>query len=390
MDRGQEIRELKLGASFTNSNARASYHTLKYDFKPASVDAHKEATLETGSNSQVTVTVPHLDGSGVPNTIFKGSARDYTKKECVLIFNRETNEIILEKLCGNIQVKKTRTDSTNKQPQQAPPPAIIAPKSGLENQTTRQSSKTRVSTGTSRKNVLHFVPKHSPHQQQQQGSPSYHPHPHRSPQQQPPWNANNNTSTLPSITSLLDDNNFANNQPPPQQQQQPSSNMYNNNNNKNNNINNNNNCNISNNISSTPSTASNVLPKATSAIQNQQQQHQQTHQMVVDDIGVLSSSESSSDSNDDDSDSDSSNDSADSVDNHPMNNNNSNNIVHMPNHNSNSMNSMNMNVNMNMNIANHKKAPTSMTNNHHLDNNSKAQLLTKDLCLSDSNSDSDY
>lgn len=30
------------------------------DFKPASVDAHKEATLETGTNKQVTVTVPHL------------------------------------------------------------------------------------------------------------------------------------------------------------------------------------------------------------------------------------------------------------------------------------------------------------------------------------------
>jgi len=86
----------------------------------------------------------------------------------------------LEKLCGNIQVKKTRTDSSNKQPQ--PPPAIITSKP-MENQTTRMSSKTRVSTGTSRKNVLHFVPKHSPHQQQQQGSPSY---PHRSPQQQPP------------------------------------------------------------------------------------------------------------------------------------------------------------------------------------------------------------
>lgn len=29
MDRGQEIRELKLGASFTNPNARTLYHTLK-------------------------------------------------------------------------------------------------------------------------------------------------------------------------------------------------------------------------------------------------------------------------------------------------------------------------------------------------------------------------
>jgi hypothetical protein len=30
------------------------------DFKPASVDVNKEATLETGSNNSVTVTVPHL------------------------------------------------------------------------------------------------------------------------------------------------------------------------------------------------------------------------------------------------------------------------------------------------------------------------------------------
>lgn len=94
MDRGQEIRELKLGASFTNPNARAVFHTLKCesiflkfqhfvsaichilsfanlldfflrqnlpdDFKPASVDVHKEATLQTGSNNSVTVTLPHL------------------------------------------------------------------------------------------------------------------------------------------------------------------------------------------------------------------------------------------------------------------------------------------------------------------------------------------
>lgn len=29
MDRGQEVRELKLGASFTSNNGRAMYHTLK-------------------------------------------------------------------------------------------------------------------------------------------------------------------------------------------------------------------------------------------------------------------------------------------------------------------------------------------------------------------------
>jgi ELL-associated factor len=187
------------------------------DFKPASVDVHKEATLQTGSNNSVTVTLPHLgmlkynnnkinlslflpyalrvimkyssDGSGVPNTTFKGNQRDYTKKECILIINRDTNEITLERLHGNIQVKKTRTDSSSSKQQSGPstaPVLALTPQQQqqpgierkVENQTARHSSKTRVSTGVRKNNILNFVPKHSP----SQGSPSY---PHRSPQQAP-------------------------------------------------------------------------------------------------------------------------------------------------------------------------------------------------------------
>lgn len=47
------------------------------------------------------------DGAGVPQTVFKGNQRPYTK-ECVLIIDRITGEITLEKLSSNIQVKKTR------------------------------------------------------------------------------------------------------------------------------------------------------------------------------------------------------------------------------------------------------------------------------------------
>lgn len=132
----------------------------------------------------------NTDGSGVPNTVFKGNQRDYTKKECVLIINRDTNEIILEKLHSNIQVKKTRTDSSSKQSQQPATSSLSGNNNSngpnpagsmkVENQTARHSSKTRVSTGLRKNNILNFVPKHSP----LQGSPSY-PHPHRSPQQAP-------------------------------------------------------------------------------------------------------------------------------------------------------------------------------------------------------------
>ncbi|XP_076758266.1 ELL-associated factor [Xylocopa sonorina] len=105
---GPEVRELKLGPTFTNNRSTA-FHTLKYDFKPASVDVSKVATVDVGANNTMTVTVPHLDGAGIPHTVFKGSQRPY-HKECVLIIDNVTGEITLEKLTANIQVKKTRTE----------------------------------------------------------------------------------------------------------------------------------------------------------------------------------------------------------------------------------------------------------------------------------------
>nr|CAH7758438.1 unnamed protein product [Callosobruchus chinensis] len=189
---GNEVRELKIGQSFTNPKSTA-FHTVKYDFKPASVDTSKKATVDVAGNNQVIVTVPHLDGAGVPQTVFKGSQRPY-QKECVLIIDRATGEITLEKLSYNIQVKKTRSEY-NKLHQdrlssgqgsnssgasgrsQTPPVATGTPQ--------RVSNKTRVTTsGRSRNNaerITTSIPhlssataKHSP----LRGSPS---HQHRSP-----------------------------------------------------------------------------------------------------------------------------------------------------------------------------------------------------------------
>ncbi|KAF9794169.1 hypothetical protein SFRURICE_009546 [Spodoptera frugiperda] len=134
-----DVRELKLGASFTNNKA-SQYHTIKYDFKPASVDVNKMATVDVGTNNQVTVTVPHLDGAGVPQTIFKGNQRPYTK-DCVLIIDRVTGEITLEKLSSNIQVKKTRQETTQK-----PRPLTPVTTELFTNTTQRSTSRTRVAT----------------------------------------------------------------------------------------------------------------------------------------------------------------------------------------------------------------------------------------------------
>jgi len=69
------------------------------------VDATQPAGLEVGENHQVTISIPHSDGTGM--NVFKGARKPYAK-ECVLIIDHVTGEVTLEKLTHNIQVKKTR------------------------------------------------------------------------------------------------------------------------------------------------------------------------------------------------------------------------------------------------------------------------------------------
>lgn len=96
----------------------------------------------------------------------------------------------MEKLHHNIQVKKTRNESTNKAGvlgqstsglNSGQSTSSSSGRPSLENSTQRTVSKTKVSTGVRRNVIGGFVPKHSPIQ----GSPSY-PH-HRSPTQAPAY-----------------------------------------------------------------------------------------------------------------------------------------------------------------------------------------------------------
>lgn len=127
---GPEVRELRLGSSFSNKGS--AFHTFRCkfrsvitlpqvclcvlflcadDFKPASVDTSKMATVDVLPNNEVTVNVPHCDGAGTAQTsVFRGPKKPYAK-ECVLIIDHSTGEITLEKLSHNIQLKKTRYHS---------------------------------------------------------------------------------------------------------------------------------------------------------------------------------------------------------------------------------------------------------------------------------------
>ncbi|XP_039286473.1 ELL-associated factor 2 [Nilaparvata lugens] len=202
---GPERRELKFGSSFLNGR-NTTFHTVKYDFKPASVDVTKQATVDVASNHQITVTVPHLDGAGTAQTVFKGSERP-CQKECVLIIDKLTGEITLEKLSTCIQLKKTRQQSAKQLPQSSnssnwssgnhvaaaassaggskkshlePPPAA-APPSAPGHRRQRHGGGAGGggggSTGKLPKNLSAPIPRHSP----LHASPSYS-HSHKSPQ----------------------------------------------------------------------------------------------------------------------------------------------------------------------------------------------------------------
>nr|XP_027791961.1 ELL-associated factor 2 isoform X1 [Marmota flaviventris] len=105
-------RVLKLGESF-EKHPRCAFHTIRYDFKPASIDTSCEGDLEVGKGEQVTITLPNIEGSTTPVTVFKGSKKPYLK-ECILIINHDTGECRLEKLSSNITVKKTRVEGSSK------------------------------------------------------------------------------------------------------------------------------------------------------------------------------------------------------------------------------------------------------------------------------------
>lgn len=78
------------------------------DFVPASVDPNKTSAVDFGSNGKVRVTIPNLEGSGTGReSVYQGMRKPH-QKECVLIFNHETGEVVLEKLNSSMIVKKAR------------------------------------------------------------------------------------------------------------------------------------------------------------------------------------------------------------------------------------------------------------------------------------------
>ncbi|KAL3320688.1 chromatin modification- protein VID21 [Cichlidogyrus casuarinus] len=94
--------DLKLGKTFTDSSA-PSFMTVRYDFMPASVDKTNPGSISFEDGKSVSVDLPAISGS----IHFDGPARPVSK-ECVLIYNKRTKQMSLERISHVAQLKKCR------------------------------------------------------------------------------------------------------------------------------------------------------------------------------------------------------------------------------------------------------------------------------------------
>ncbi|CAM0881216.1 unnamed protein product [Alopecurus aequalis] len=81
--------ELRLGSSCRHPSPTAKYCTLRYEFKPASIDKTQAGSLQKSKDNRVTVEF-HNNQPGKPKVAFEGNQEEYKDNDGVLFFDGET------------------------------------------------------------------------------------------------------------------------------------------------------------------------------------------------------------------------------------------------------------------------------------------------------------
>ncbi|CAN6463159.1 unnamed protein product [Victoria cruziana] len=87
--------DLTLGSSFTEATSSSKFCTLRYEFKPASIDKSQPGSLNKTKDNKVTVEFQN-NQPGKPKVIFEGTSEDYKDNDAVLFF--DGNSFRLERL----------------------------------------------------------------------------------------------------------------------------------------------------------------------------------------------------------------------------------------------------------------------------------------------------
>ncbi|VVA28523.1 PREDICTED: ELL-associated factor [Prunus dulcis] len=80
---------LSLGSSFVDHRPSPKFCTLRYEFKPASIDKNQPGSFHKSKDNRVTVEF-HNNQQGKPKVTFEGVSEDYKEHDAVLFFDGES------------------------------------------------------------------------------------------------------------------------------------------------------------------------------------------------------------------------------------------------------------------------------------------------------------
>ncbi|BFG25429.1 hypothetical protein CerSpe_117020 [Prunus speciosa] len=80
---------LSLGSSFVDHRPSPKFCTLRYEFKPASIDKNQPGSFHKSKDNRVTVEF-HNNQHGKPKVTFEGVSEDYKEHDAVLFFDGES------------------------------------------------------------------------------------------------------------------------------------------------------------------------------------------------------------------------------------------------------------------------------------------------------------
>jgi len=100
-----EDHKLHIGESYSGG---LQYHSVKYDFKPPSIDFDKEGILESdGTKCKIRFPNRTTAEQNKKSTVYEGKIQEI-EKECILIIDRKTNTITLERVTSKVSVRNSR------------------------------------------------------------------------------------------------------------------------------------------------------------------------------------------------------------------------------------------------------------------------------------------
>ncbi|CDI97538.1 ell associated factor 1 [Echinococcus multilocularis] len=199
--------EVKLGRSFLDPSQNC-FMTMRCDFLPASVDREQPGSIKIVNEKEVDVRLPNVPGAEQSSTLLKGNIRP-VQKECLLIYNKTTGELTLERISKAAQLKNVRDGPPSKRPSDSTQNSLPLQSAIAPNQPSKPKVRT-MSESSSESSVRLPKPKRT--------SP---------PDQRPPPSSNLKLSTLSSSSSSssssISESGILTNSPQKQRHRQPSS-----------------------------------------------------------------------------------------------------------------------------------------------------------------------